>query len=278
MISVFCCKFASQSYYYENMELQKLTSIVCGVARIAGHYLREERLRFDETVVEQKHAHDYVSYVDKSSEMKIIKALKDIYPEAGFLTEEGLAGRRDESCWWVIDPLDGTTNYVHGNTPYAVSIALRTENEVLLGVVYEVSSDECFYAWKGGGAWLNGKRISVNRSHSIEHALLGLELPYDAKAYAETWRRLIGHFYGYAGGVRMNGSAAVALCMVACGRWDGWIERYIGQWDYMAGLLIVREAGGTITNFNGDENCLNGDDIVASNGVIHQDLISETSA
>ncbi|MBQ0020013.1 MAG: inositol monophosphatase [Bacteroidales bacterium] len=259
------------------MELKELTNKVCEVARMAGAYLREERLRFDESVVEQKHAHDYVSYVDKSSEAMIVRALKELLPEAGFLTEEGLAGRDEEDCWWVIDPLDGTTNYVHGNTPYAVSIALRNANEVMLGVVYEVAADECFYAWQGGGAYLNGAPISVNRTHSIEQALLGLELPYDANAYAEMWRRLIGHFYGYAGGVRMNGSAAVALCMVACGRWDGWIERFIGQWDYMAGMLIVREAGGIVTNFAGSEQCLNGDDIVASNGIIQQDLLSQTS-
>lgn len=258
------------------MDLCKLTSIVCGVARLAGGYLREERKRFDESVVEQKHAHDYVSYVDKNSEIMIIRALKDVLPDAGFLTEEGQAGRNGEPYWWVVDPLDGTTNYVHGNTPYAVSIALRTEDEVLLGVVYEVTSDECFSAWKEGGAWLNGTRISVNRTHGIEQALLGIELPYDSNAYAEMWRRLISHFYGYAGGIRMNGSAAVALCMVACGRWDGWLERFIGQWDYMAGLLIVREAGGVVSNFAGEENCLNGNDIVASNGIIQQDLLSQT--
>lgn len=260
------------------MELKLLTERVCDVARMAGAYLRDERLRFDESVVEQKHAHDYVSYVDKSSESMIIKALKELLPDAGFLTEEGLAGRDDEACWWVIDPLDGTTNYVHGNTPYAVSIALRTSDEVLLGVVYEVSADECFYAWKDGGAWLNGKPISVNRAHNIEQALLGIELPYDAEAYRETGLRLIRHFYGFAGGIRMNGSAAVALCMVACGRWDGWIERYIGQWDFMAALLVVREAGGVVTNFKGQEYCLNGDDIVASNGIIQQDLLVQLAS
>lgn len=242
---------------------------------MAGAYLRSERQRFDESVVEQKHAHDYVSYVDKQSEILIVKALRELLPEAGFLTEEGLAGRSDEACWWVIDPLDGTTNYVHGNTPYAVSIALRNAEEVLLGVVYEVAADECFYAWQGGGAWLNGSPISVNRTHAIEQALLGIELPYDADAYRERGLNLIRHFYGFAGGIRMNGSAAVALCMVACGRWDGWMERYIGQWDFMAGLLIIREAGGTVTNFAGSPHCLDGDDIVASNGIIQADLLSQ---
>ena len=264
------------------------------MAREAGAYLRDEQQRLRAEQVERKHAHDYVSYVDKTSEEKIVAQLRRLLPEASFLTEEGTAensspsgeaiasralaigepateDRRGVLCW-VIDPLDGTTNYVHGNHPFAVSIALRTDREVLMGVVYEVSLDECFAAWKGGGAWMNGKRISVS-DKPIKEALLGLELPYDADMYCKTGLRLIRHFYGYAGGIRMNGSAAVALCYVACGRWDGWIERGLGQWDFMAAGLIIKEAGGKVTNFEGDPFFLNGDDIVGSNGRIQEELL-----
>jgi myo-inositol-1(or 4)-monophosphatase len=274
------------------------------VAREAGAYLRDEQQRLRAEQVERKHAHDYVSYVDKTSEEMIVAQLRRLLPEASFLTEEGTAENsspegatgvienplnvdsapqrganppfatekgRGVLCW-VIDPLDGTTNYVHGNHPFAVSIALRNDSEVLLGVVYEVSLDECFSAWKGGGAWMNGKRISVS-DKPIKEALLGLELPYDADMYRETGLRLIRHFYGYAGGIRMNGSAAVALCYVACGRWDGWIERGLGQWDFMAAGLIIKEAGGKVTNFEGNPFFLNGDDIVGSNGRIQEELL-----
>ena len=261
------------------MDLKQLTQEVCRVAREAGAYLRDEQQRLRAEQVERKHAHDYVSYVDKTSEKKIVAQLRRLLPEASFLTEEGTAENSSPSgevgrgvLCWIIDPLDGTTNYVHGNHPFAVSIALRNDSEVLMGVVYEVSLDECFAAWKDGGAWMNGKRISVS-DKPIKEALLGLELPYDADMYRETGLRLIRHFYGYAGGIRMNGSAAVALCYVACGRWDGWIERGLGQWDFMAAGLIIKEAGGKVTNFEGDPFFLNGDDIVASNGKIQEELL-----
>lgn len=257
-------------------KLEQLTHEVCRVAREAGTYLRTEQGRLHADQVERKHAHDYVSYVDKTCERQVVEQLTALLPEAGFLTEEGTvensSGKR-ATLTWVVDPLDGTTNYIHGFNPFAVSIALRTDSEVLLGVVYEVSLDECFYAWQGGGAWLNGRPIHVS-TKPIGEALLGLELPYDADRYRTLGTRLIRHFYGLAGGIRMNGSAAVALCNVACGRWDGWLERHIKPWDYMAGLLIIREAGGAVTNFSGNASCLEGDDIVASNGLVQDDLLA----
>ena len=257
------------------LELEKLTAQVCDVARKAGAYLRTEQQKLDRSQVEQKHTHDYVSYVDKSSEKYIVAELSNILA-AGFVTEEGTAQHNREPYWWVVDPLDGTTNYIHGGHPYAVSIALRNTEEVLLGVVYEVMANECFYAWKGGGAWLNDNPIHVNEHNDITQALLGVELPYQTD-YKSFGLSLIGHFYGLAGGIRMNGSAAVALCNVASGRWDGWIEKYIGPWDFMAGQLIVREAGGKITDFHGNESCLEKDDIVASNGNVHNVLIEKTA-
>ncbi len=255
-------------------DYKQITLEVCRVAREAGAYLRGEQKKLRTEQIVQKRAHDYVSYVDRTSEEMIVSRLRQLIPEAGFLTEEGTTGERhSESVWWVIDPLDGTTNYIHGFNPFAVSIALRNRDEVLLGVVYEVSLDECFYAWKGGGAWLNDDPIHVNAAHDVTQALLGIELPYDADAYRQTGCRFIAHFYGLCSGVRMNGSAAVGLCNVACGRWDGWLERGICQWDFMAAALIILEAGGTVTNYSGKSFFLDGDDIVASNGIIHNELI-----
>lgn len=255
------------------LDLKYLTEQVCVIARNAGAYLLSERKNFSEDKIEQKHAHDYVSYVDKSSEDLIVKALRELLPEAGFLTEEGSATHENEPFWWVIDPLDGTTNYVHGFNPFAVCIALRNEKEILLGVVYEATLDECFNAYKGGGAFLNGNPIHVNDKHGIDQALLGIELPYDSTHYKDVALKLISHFYGYCGGIRMNGSAAVAICNIAAGRWDGWLERYIGQWDFMAAAIILHEAGGKVTNFEGDDFFLNGNNIVASNTTIHEELL-----
>ena len=145
------------------LNLETIALQVCDIAREAGAYIKKERASFSVEKVERKHAHDYVSYVDKGSEQLIVKALRALLPEAGFITEEGTAKGDDvgclkdeEGCTWVVDPLDGTTNFIHGFAPYAVSIALIRGREILVGVVYEICADECFYAWKGGGAFMDG--------------------------------------------------------------------------------------------------------------------------
>ena len=261
--------------------LEKITRLVCAIAREAGSYIRKERAAFSLDKVERKHAHDYVSYVDKGSEKLIVSRLREVLPEAGFITEEGSAGHTDEQYVWVVDPLDGTTNFIHGFAPYAVSIALCKGREIMIGVVYEIVGDECFYAWKGGGAYLEvrdkrlevrDKRLEVSKS-TINDALLCLQLPYNSDAYKPVITRLIQHYYGQVGSIRMIGSAAIALCYVAAGRLDAYAERYIGQWDYMAGALIVMEAKGSVTNYAGDAYFMEGDSVVASNGVVHQDLL-----
>ena len=249
-------------------------------------------MKFSLESVERKHAHDYVSYVDKGSERLIVSALRDLLPEAGFITEEKTAQRGQSPLCWVVDPLDGTTNFIHQYAPYAVSIALMEGKEILIGVVYEVCSDECFFAWKGGGAWLCGMRNeecgmrndkSMNKlsgkaerlkvsSQKIQDALLCLQLPYDSEAYKPTIKRLIDRFYGNVGSIRMCGSAAMALCYVAAGRLDGYAEQYIGQWDFMAGSLIVMEAGGTVTDYSGSSDFTQGNSVIATNGIIQNDL------
>ena len=261
--------------------LERLTRLVCQIAREAGSYIRKERTGFSVEKVERKHAHDYVSYVDKGSEQRIVTALRELLPEAGFITDEGLATHADEQMLWVVDPLDGTTNFIHGFAPYAVSIALIQGRQILLGVVYEIVADECFYAWQGGGAWMEMRNekgemrnepLHVGTSR-INDALLCLQLPYDSDAYKPVIKRLIDHFYGHVGSIRMIGSAAIALCYVAAGRLDAYAERYIGQWDYMAGALIVSEAGGRVTNYDGEDYFMQGNSVVATNGLVHQDLL-----
>lgn len=254
-------------------DLKDLTLSVCEIARSIGSYLKEQRKSLSMDEVEQKHSHDYVSYVDKQSEEQLVTALRQLPVKAGFIAEEKTASYGGEEYCWIIDPLDGTTNFIHHYAPSAISIALRRVNEILLGVVYEICADECYYAWKGGGSYLNETPLNVKKEDDIDKALLCLELPYDFQKYTPMGIHLIKAFYGRVGGIRMNGSAAVALCYVAAGRLDGWIERYIGLWDISAGILIVREAGGRVTDFGGNEHCLDEDDIVASNGTIHSDLL-----
>ena len=290
----------------EEKDLEKYTLAVCEIARQAGAYIREERRKFSLESVERKHAHDYVSYVDKGSERLIVSALRELLPEAGFITEEGTAEVRSEECGvrsdvsrseecgvrsekllWVVDPLDGTTNFIHQYAPYAVSIALLQGKTVLIGVVYEICADECFYAWKGGGAWLCGTRseecgVRSERLHvssqKMQDALLCLQFPYNSEAYKPVMKRLIDRLYGHVGSIRACGSAAMALCQVAAGRLDGYAEQYIGQWDYMAGSLIVMEAGGTVTDYSGSPDFTQGNSVVATNGVIQQDFLSVIKA
>ena len=275
------------------IDLEKYTLSVCEIARRAGAYIREERRKFSLERVERKHAHDYVSYVDKGSEKLIVSALRELLPEAGFITEEGTAGGvesdevKSEQLLWVVDPLDGTTNFIHQYAPYAVSIALLQGKTVLIGVVYEICADECFYAWKGGGAWLCGtrseecgmrsERLHVS-SQKMQDALLCLQFPYNSDAYKPVMKRLIDRLYGHVGSIRACGSAAMALCQVAAGRLDGYAEQYIGQWDYMAGSLIVMEAGGTVTDYSGSPDFTQGNSVVATNGVIQQDFLSVIKA
>jgi myo-inositol-1(or 4)-monophosphatase len=269
--------------------LEELTKAVCEIAREAGAYIREEREKFSLESVERKHAHDYVSYVDKGSEQRIVSALRKLLPEAGFITEEGTT-KGDETSnlksqtlnlTWVVDPLEGTTNFIHRYAPYAVSIALLKGKDIQLGVVYEICSDECFFAWQGGGAYVEvrGKMEEVRcerlrvSNQKIQDALLCVQLPYNSDAYKPVVKHLIDKLYGNVGSIRMCGSAAMALCYMAAGRLDGYVEKYIGQWDFMAGALIVKEAGGTVTNYEGSEDFTQGNNVVATNGLIQKDLL-----
>jgi len=253
-------------------DLEKLTLAVCEIARQAGAYIKGEREKFSLESVERKHAHDYVSYVDKGSEKLIVSALRELLPEAGFITEEGLAGHDAEQMLWVVDPLDGTTNFIHQYAPYAVSIALLQGKTILIGVVYEICADECFYAWQEGGSYLDGARLQVS-NQKIQDALLCFQFPYNSDAYKPTVKHLIDTFYGNIGSIRACGSAAMALCQVAAGRLDGYAEQYLGQWDFMAGSLIVMEAGGKVTDYSGSDDFTYGNSVVATNGVIQQDIL-----
>lgn len=260
------------------LDLKQLTADICRIATETGHFLKEERKNFHREQVIEKQTHDYVSYVDKESEHRLVAALSALLPEAGFIAEEGSAVYNDEPYCWVIDPLDGTTNYIHDNAPYCVSIALRNRTELLVGVVYEVCRDECFYAWKGGKAFLNGEEIRVSQVQELKNAFLITELPYNHHQYKRTAEHLLHKLYGEVAGIRMNGSAASALCYVAAGRIDGWAEAFIGRWDHSAAALIILEAGGRVTDFYGSEQFLEGHHIIATNGHLHpilQQLLAE---
>lgn len=255
------------------MNLEFLTSEVCKIAKEGGHFLAQERKTFRKDRVEEKNAHDYVSYVDKETEKLLVARLSELLPQAGFITEEDTVAFEKKDYYWVIDPLDGTTNYIQDNAPYCVSIALTTDAEILLGVVYEVCRDECFYAWKGSNSFLNETQIRVSDKDNMSQAFIGLDLPYNAGDYKPVVNHLMDSLYGKVSSVRINGSAAMSMCYVAAGRFDAWAEAYIKPWDFMAGALIVLQAGGAVTNFTGSSLFRKGHDILASNSLLHNDML-----
>lgn len=256
------------------IDLYTLTAQVCEVATRAGHFLKEQRAAFDRSAVVEKGPHDYVSYVDKMSEQRLVEQLSALLPEAGFVTEEKTTRQyAEEEYCWVIDPLDGTTNFIHDMAPYCVSIALRNRQEVLLGVVYEVCRDECYSAYKGGGARLNGTPIHVTDIDTMDRAQILLGFPYDSERFRPVILKAIEQMYGTVGAERLLGSAAVELCYVAAGRAEGRIEGLLGPWDVAAGCLIIAEAGGRVTDFSGGDTYLSGREVLASNNRIHDHLL-----
>lgn len=244
---------------------QELTLQVCEIARETGRWMAEERKNFDDSSIEFKGLHDLVSYVDKQAEARIIKALEVILPDAGFIAEEGTSDKKGERYNWVIDPLDGTTNFIQGVPVYAVSIGLLDNNELVAGVVYEVGRDECFYAWKNGGAYLNGEKIQVSERNDIHHALLATGFPYSNFHQLDNYLQFLKWTMTHSRGVRRLGSAAADLAYVACGRFDAFWEYDLKPWDVAAGALIVQEAGGKVSDFTGGQDYLFGREIIASN-------------
>jgi myo-inositol-1(or 4)-monophosphatase len=245
------------------------------VAREVGAFIRNERKNFDPNRIEQKSFNDLVSYVDKEAEKQIVDRLSQMLPEAGFITEEGTNTTRQDEFNWVIDPLDGTTNFIHGLPIFSVSIALMRFDAVVLGVVYEVNLDECFYAVKGGGAFCNGVLIHVSQAGSLASSLIATGFPYYEFAQLEKYFEVLKFLIRSTHGLRRLGSAAVDLCYVAAGRIDGYFEYNLNSYDVAAGALIVQEAGGIVTDFEGGGDYIFGRQIISTNGLIHPEFLAE---
>lgn len=214
-----------------------------------------------------------VTEVDKRCETRIIEIIRGVFPEHNILTEETPMAETGSPFKWIVDPLDGTTNYAHGYPIFSVSIALEREGEVLLGVVFDPTRGEQFIARKGEGAFLNGKRIVVSETESLNRALLSTGFPYDLRESRENNVDHFNRFIFAAQAVRRDGSAALDLCYVAAGRFDGFWELKLHPWDVAAGTLMVEEAGGRVTDFSGNPASIYHRQILASNGRIHDEML-----
>lgn len=255
------------------MHLEEITAKVIEVSKQAGAFIRHERISFAADKIEYKGLNDLVSYVDKTAEEIIVNGLESILPEAGFITEEQTTTKLGERYNWIIDPLDGTTNFIHGLPVFSVSIALKDHNELVIGVVYEVNLDECFYAWKGAPAYLNGKEIKVSTAPTIGDSLLATGFPYYDFNKQPQYIALFTHLMKNCHGLRRLGSAAVDLAYTACGRFDAYYEYNLNPWDVAAGIVIVRQAGGHVVNFSGGDEILDSRELLATNGKLTGEML-----
>jgi len=213
-----------------------------------------------------------VTDIDRKAEEKIIEIIKKEYPTYDILTEERRMEEKGSQYKWIIDPLDGTTNYVHGYPRYCVSIALEKDGKVILGVVYDPVPDELFLAEKGRGTTLNGREISISKINKLDKSLLATGFPYNRREKADGYLKIYREFMVNSQGVRRDGAAALNLCYTAAGRFDGFWEERLAPWDVAAGSLIVTEAGGRVTGFQGDRLDIYEKEILASNGKIHLEM------
>lgn len=246
-------------------ELEKITAETCAVALRGGDFIRQELGKVQHQSIEEKSFNQLVSYVDRQAEELLVTELRKIVPEATFLTEEKTVENSQGEWQWIIDPLDGTTNFLHGLPVFAVSIALRHKDEVVVGVVYEINRDECFYAWQGGGAHLNEESIHVTKTSELAQALVATGFPTTNFDRLIQYQNALALFMQHTRGVRRLGAAAVDLVYTACGRFDAFFEYSLNPWDVAAGALIVQEAGGKVSDFRGGEDYLFGGEMLASN-------------
>jgi myo-inositol-1(or 4)-monophosphatase len=254
------------------MDLQHLTTQVSAITNEVAAFIRTEAPKLTDAGVSAKSANNLVTHVDHTAEDRIVEALEKLLPDAGFIAEEG-SGTRASELNWVIDPLDGTTNFVHGVPCYCISIALLRGTEPLLGVVHEVTRNEQFTAWQGGGAHLNGEPIRVSARKDLQESLLATGFPYDDFGYETEYMDLLRELMHRTRGIRRLGSAAADLAYVACGRFEAFYEYGLNSWDVAAGVLLVREAGGKVSGFRPSKDPVFDEEIVASNSAIHDELL-----
>jgi myo-inositol-1(or 4)-monophosphatase len=257
------------------MNLQLVKNDVIEICKEVGEFIRREAEDFDLSRIEKKSSfNNLVSYVDKEAETRLVEALKKSVPTAGFITEEGTVEQSHSTEYnWIIDPLDGTTNFLHGLPIYAISVGLTKNKKPILGVIYHIVRKEIFHAVEDDNAYCNNTVIRVSDASFLNESLLATGFPYHHSAKGEEYLGIIKDFLEKSHGIRRLGSAAIDLAYVACGRLEGFFEYNLNPWDVAAGILIVEQSGGKVTDFSGGANSLFGKQLCASNGTIHQEML-----
>lgn len=252
-----------------------LINIGVSAARAAGRIIVRYMNRMEGVSVQEKQRHDFVSEVDRAAEAEIVRTIRRVYPEHAVLAEESgySRGRAESEPEWVIDPLDGTTNFLRDFPHFAVSIGIRERGRPMHGIVYDPVREELFVASQGRGAFLNDRRIRVNERKGISDALLATGFPYRERDLLDAYMNAFRALYGEAADVRRAGSAALDLAYVAAGRVDGFWEFGLHAWDMAAGTVLVREAGGVVTDFAGGDQFLERGDVAAGSIKLHTELL-----
>jgi myo-inositol-1(or 4)-monophosphatase len=249
--------------------MHPMLNIAIRAARVSGDLIQRSSEKVSKLTVNKKSKNDFVTEVDLMAEQEIIKIIKTAYPDHSILAEE--SGETPGNHYtWVIDPLDGTTNYLHGYPQYAVSIALKNKGKTEIGVIYDPLRDELFTAEKGGGAMLNNRRLRVSKQVELSTALLGTGFPFKYPEHLDTYLKMFKDLTNKTAGIRRAGSAALDLAYVALGRLDGFWEIGLKEWDLAAGVLLIQEAGGVATDFSFNENYPQSGNIITGNPKMHQ--------
>lgn len=258
--------------------MHPMLNIAIRAARNAGNIIMRYADRVDTLTIETKSRNDFVTEVDKQAEQEIIYTLRKAFPDHGILAEEsGYDGNKDEYLW-VIDPLDGTTNFVRGFPHYAVSIALKHKGKLDQAVIYDPVRQELFTATRGEGALLNNRRLRVTAQKELEGALLGTGFPFRQQQYLDAYMEMFKALFPDTAGIRRPGAASLDLAYVAAGRLDGFWELGLSEWDMAAGVLLVKEAGGIVTNFRGGDSYLETGNVIAGTAKIHHAIMRRIQA
>ncbi len=247
-------------------------------AKISGRILKKEFRKLKSTQVDAKGKGDYVTELDYKSEHEIIKIIKKMYPDHAILAEESSNQEMDSQYQWIIDPLDGTANYIQKIPVYAVSIGVAVMGIIRIGVIYSPETEEMFWAESGKGAYLNGNRIRVSKKKKMENAILATGFPFRVKENLDTYLQSFKRLFLQSAGVRRMGAAAVDLAYTACGILDGFWEMKLKPWDIAAGSILVKEAGGRVSDFQGMENYMKSGNIVAGNPFVHGKILEITES
>jgi myo-inositol-1(or 4)-monophosphatase len=256
------------------MNLEQVLNRTIKVAETAGSFIIEQGKDFSIDVVEKKGHQDYVSFVDKEAERILVEGLRGILPDSGFIAEENTAGHHNEKYLWIVDPLDGTTNFIHGVAPYAISIALQIDGKTALGLVYELGQKELFYSCSGMPVYCNQKVVSVSKADGLNNALIATGFHTSNFERLDQQLNVLKKIVEGSHGLRRHGSAATDLAYVAAGRFDGFFEYGLNPWDVAAGAFLVQQAGGIVSDYTGGGNYMFGKEMIAGSPKVHDDLLS----